>query len=91
MPKPPFKVIWNRIVNHKGEMFHTIKRLPFIYEIKGNALYPSRTRYQISRSDFEKAYSIVPIDGPGVVNNIVRGPAYVWAILHDDRISLREW
>jgi hypothetical protein len=91
MQKSPFKEIWNRIVAHAGEVFYTITGLPLRYEIKGNGFYPSRTNYRISKADFEEAYQRVPIEGPGVINEIVRGPAYVWAVLHDPRISLGEW
>ena len=31
---------------------------------------------------------MVPIPGPGSINRIVQGPAYVWAVLHDDRKDL---
>jgi hypothetical protein len=30
---------------------------------------------------------MLPINGPGEIGEIVRGPSYVWAILHDRRIS----
>jgi len=91
MPNTTFEEIWSRIVTHEGETFHTITDKPFTYEIEGAGFYPSRTHYRISKSDFRKAYQMVPIDGPGVINRIVRGPAYVWAVLHDQRISLGEW
>ena len=91
VPKTSFNEVFNRILAHKGETFHTITGLPFTYEIRGNIFYPSRTHYQISRSDFEKAYDMVPIKGPGIINDIVRGPTYIWAVLHDQRISLGEW
>jgi hypothetical protein len=42
-------------------------------------------------SRFRKAYEMVPIKGHGGINEIVRGPAYVWAVLHDARISSGEW
>jgi len=91
MPKTSFEEIWERIIANAGRIFHTINGLPFTYRIKGTIVLPSRTDYQISMSDFEKAYEMVPIRGPGVISNIVRGSAYVWAILHDQRISLDEW
>jgi len=87
MPKPPFEEIWRRILRHEGETFYTKTRLPFTYRIEGNVLIPDRTGYPLHRSNFEKAYALVPMDGPGEINQIVRGPAYVWAILHDPRIS----
>ena len=82
-----FEVIWKRIGACQGQTFRTITGLPFTYEIIGSTLVPSRTRYQISRSDFKKASELAPTSGPGEIQNIVRGPSYVWAILHDKRIS----
>jgi hypothetical protein len=49
-------------------------------------LYPSRTAYRISQSEFRKAHEMMPIKGPGEISQLVRGPSYVWAILHDPRI-----
>lgn len=91
MGPPPFEELWDRVVVHAGEKFRTITGLPFTYEIRGDGFYPSRTNYRISKADFREAYQWVPIEGPGVINEIVRGPAYVWGVLHDSRISLDEW
>jgi hypothetical protein len=91
MPKSSFEQVWNRIVAFEGEEFRTITNLPFTYELKGNSLCPSRTKYNISKADFAKAYELVPLTGPGEINNLVRGPAYTWAILHDKRVSGNEW
>ena len=73
----------------KGENVKTGK--PFTYEIDGNVLHPSRTKYNVSKSDFRKALELVPFDGPGVVSNVVRGSAYVWAVLHDKRVRRQSW
>ena len=93
MPKTPFETIWNRIVTNAGKEFSTKTGLPFIYRIDRNGFYSSRTqyRYRIAKADFESAYAQVPLNGPGVINKTVRGPAFVWAVLHDTRISLGEW
>ncbi len=92
MPKAPFDNVWLRINNHEGETFHTKASLKFHYKIEGEGFVSSRAPSQrISQNDFEKAYELVPIDGPGKINNLVRGPAYVWAVLHDRRISMGEW
>lgn len=87
----PFEEIWNRIVALAGQTFYTKTGLEFSYEICGNTFSPSRTKYRIAKSDFEKAYQLVPIDGPGAIRNIVRGSAFIWAVLHDQRISGGEW
>jgi len=71
-------------------MFQKLIR-SFTYEIDRDYFLPSRTDYRISKFDFEKAYADVPFDGPGIINWVVRGPSYVWAVLHDPRISQNEW
>lgn len=86
MSKPPFEEIWIGILSHEGEEFKTITGLKFTYVIRGNSVVPNRTNYPIAKTDFAKAYQLVPIKGPGTISHLVRGPAYVWAILHDKRI-----
>lgn len=87
MSQLPFDRVWQRIVNHAGEVFRTTTGLEFTYRIQGSGFYPSRTEYRIGESDFEKAYQLVPIEGPGDISDLVRGSSYVWAVLHDPRIS----
>ena len=82
---------WARIRSHAGEEFETITGKPFTYEVSGSVFRPSRTKYNISESDFVKALRLWPLEGPGQINNLVRGPAYVWAVLHDQRISRGDW
>ena len=88
---PPFIEIWNLIIAHAGDNFYTKTGLEFTYEVNGNIFYPSRTDYKVLKGDFERAYTLVPLDGPGRINKIVRGPAYVWAVLHDQRVSNGMW
>jgi hypothetical protein len=91
MPKPSFAEIWSRITAHTGQTFHTKTGLEFTYTIDGKTFHPSRTHYNISITNFRKAYELVPLEGPGKINDLVRGPSYVWAVLHDPRISRGEW
>ena len=91
MPKPAFEEIWRRILKHEGEMFYTKTGKPFTYRVEKNNVIPDRTEFPLHKSNFEKAYAIVPIDGPGEISNVVMGSAYVWAILHDSRISKGNW
>ena len=90
-----FEQVWAKIVAHQGEDFYTKsdeKRCnPFVYTISGNTLTTDRTDQQISRRNFEKIFDDLPLDGPGEVNGIIRGSAYVWAILHDPRIRGSMW
>lgn len=88
---PPFDAVWRRILASEGEQFETIRGLPFTYEITGDIFISSRTQYNISRSDFDRAYEHVPSEGPGGISNLVRGSAYIWALLHDRRIRRGDW
>ncbi len=90
--KPPFEEVWNRIKSLEGAKFKTKTGLPFTFKLFGNTFKPSRTDYNIAKSDFKKAFDRVPFDdGPSVVNKIVRGPSYIWAVLHDKRIRRSDW
>jgi hypothetical protein len=82
-----FQTIWKRIINHEGETFFTKKNLPFTYKIVNNCIVPDRTNYPLAKSNFEKAAKINNLTGPGQINDIVRGPSYVYAILTDSRIK----
>ena len=83
--------VWARIKSHEGEKFETRTGKTFTYHIDGEIFHPSRTEYNISKRNFEIALELVPLDGPGIINNLVRGPAYVWAVLHDHRIRGQDW
>ena len=78
--------VWEKIKKLEGEEFHTKRGLSFTYRIAGNEFHPSRTEWLITRADFERALEYVPCDGPGVISNLIQGPSYVWAVLHDPRI-----
>ena len=81
-----FDSVWLSITSLDGQTFHTKKGLPFTYSVDGNTITPSRANQAISRSDFEKAHALMPLEGPGEISSIVRGSAYVWAILNDGRV-----
>lgn len=83
--------IWLRVRAMEGEEFETKTGKPFTFEISGNVFHPSRTKYNISKADFQKALDLVPIEGPGVISNLVRGSAYIWAVLHDRRVRQQDW
>jgi len=86
MDNTDFFVVWRTIIGLQGEEFHTKSGLTFTYSIKGDILIPSRTMYNISRKEFQKACGMMPIKGPGEIKDEVRGPAYVYAILTDRRV-----
>jgi hypothetical protein len=85
-----FEEVWKLICKYEGQIFHTKRGYPFTYEIQGNSLIVSRTYRPLSKRNFQHAFSLLPIDGPGEINRFIQGPAYVWAILNDKRIITAE-
>ena len=91
MPRASIDDVWRRLKTLDGHEFEAKTGTPFTFEIDGDVFHPSRTKYNVAKADFRKALELVPFDGPGVVNSVVRGPAYVWAVLHDKRVRRQDW
>jgi hypothetical protein len=89
--KPSFEEVWVRIRKRAGETFFTKTGIRFTYGVEGDRLLLNRTSYSLSKRDFMKVYPRVPVKGPSEIASMVRGPSYVWAVLHDARISLKAW
>ena len=90
MPRSSIDEVWRHLKELEGHEFETKTGKPFTFEIDGDVFHPSRTKYNVAKADFRRALELVPFDGPGVINSVVRGPAYVWAVLHDKRVR-RGW
>jgi hypothetical protein len=83
-----FEHVWNRILACEGQQFHTKTGLPFTYRVDGAVVVPDRTNYPLHLSQFAKAFELMPLHGPGEINQLVRGPAYIYAILTDLRTRM---
>ena len=84
-------VFWNKLREFEGNEFRTVRGLPFTYEFIGeNSIRVSRANQVISKINFEKALSVMPILGPGEISNLVRGSAYVYALVVDERLQGQE-
>jgi hypothetical protein len=85
-----FNDVWNNIVMNEGNIFRTITDLPFTYRMGNECLIPIRNdvpvRQSLTKQNFERAFELLPFNSPSAINNIIRGPAYVYALLHDPRI-----
>ena len=86
MKKVSFFTVWRRIVAHAGRTFWTKTGKAFTYKVSGNHLIPTHTARNIPKKDIQGAYSLVPFNGPGVINRTHQGPAFIWGVLHDPRI-----
>lgn len=85
-----FGDIWRRVVALEGEEFQTSTGLPFTYEITSTGLITNRTKYNLAQAQFSVAFEHVPCSGPSDIH-FVRGPSYIWAILHDRRVRLHDY
>lgn len=88
---PDIEAVWARLRAVEGEVFTTVSGLEFTYAMKGDALVVDRARQNLPKSQFAKALALVPLEGPGTISKLVRGPSYVWAILHDARVRDSAW
>lgn len=75
--------LWEMLEKHQGELFYTVKGLPFRYTVKGGELFVDRREKSITRSTIVKAYERIcespeEITGPKKLNAF--GAPYIWAI-----------
>ena len=86
-----FETVWARILELRGEFFRTANGRWFTYKLDGDRLAVSQSELRLSRSDLETAFNMLPISRSAKLNRLVEGPAHVWAILHDERITRGAW
>ena len=102
MSRQPFQTVWQRILQLQGQEFKTKTGLPFTYSVEsGTAVWVERNGriidQSLGKSNFEQVYSMMqvkPIKRISEINDRavangqsqVRGPSFVWAILHDKRV-----
>jgi hypothetical protein len=82
-----FATVWRRIESNAGQQFQTKTGVVFSYHVEGSTVIPDHTGYPLHASQFRLAFDRMPLSGPGEINRLVRGPAYVYAILVDPRIG----
>lgn len=78
--------IWEKVVQHQGEIFQTVTGLEFTYRVSGEKVIHTRSKATLSKRDFETAVIINPQKAFDL-HNSVTGPSYVYAIITDDRIK----
>lgn len=87
----PIDGVWQRIAQHQGERFETVTGRPFTYAVSEDVLRTDRTDFNLPISQFEKALGLLPASGPGEWSKALRGPSYIYAILHDARVRKTDW
>lgn len=78
--------IKSKLKELEGEIFYTVTGKPYTYKfVCENVIKPSRAKYNISLSNFEKAIEINPTELHQIRE--VRGPSYVFGIITDSRFK----
>jgi hypothetical protein len=94
-PNGKLKRVWQRVVAHQGEEFHTRTGKPFTYTVDGESglwFYRDgrRINKRLWRKHFEKAVSRCPLDKTTDIADCY-DPSYLFGLLMDERIRGTEW
>jgi hypothetical protein len=88
------EVVWRAIQNHQGEQFHTVRGLPFTFEVEGNGIWFFRGRKRIerklTRTQVETAISRCPLQSTTEIKDLMDYP-YLFALLMDPRVRGQAW
>jgi hypothetical protein len=86
--------VWRRVADHQGEQFHTVRGLPFTFEVEGAGIWFSRegklVNRKLTRTQFEVALSRCPLTRTTEIKDLMDYP-YVFAVLMDERIRGEAW
>jgi hypothetical protein len=87
--------VWNRVVAHQGEDFRTRTGKMFTYAGEGNTGIwffrdGKRINKRLWRGDLEKAVSRCPLANTTDISDCF-DPAYLFALLMDQRIRANDW
>ncbi|MDD3428901.1 MAG: hypothetical protein PHG02_02700 [Oscillospiraceae bacterium] len=84
-----FEEIWGKIVKHEGEVFYTVRKLPFTYKVgNDNIVFSNAPTFTHSKKNVKKAFEVGPVSGPGkLLEQGITGPSYIYALLTDLRIK----
>lgn len=86
-----FETVWKSIKEHEGEVFTTIRGLPFTYEVIDDdylIIYREGKpiKAKLTSGNFYRAFQF-DWESDTAFNKSIIGSSYVKAILYDDRIN----
>lgn len=88
------ETVWRLIQKHRGEPFHTVRGLPFTYEVEGNGIWffrdKKRINRKLTRTQTEEAISLCPLNSTTEIKHLMDYP-YLFAVLMDKRIRGQAW
>jgi hypothetical protein len=81
-------IVWHRIVDYSGEVFHQKHGKSFIYSVSGDTVYLDTIDQDLSRHHIAEALARMPLTGPDEISDL-GGASYIYTILTDWRIAGR--
>ena len=79
-------IVWHRIVDYSGEVFHQKHGKSFVYSVSGDTVYLDTIDEDLSRQHIAEALARMPLAGPGEIADL-GGASYIYTILTDWRIA----
>ena len=80
------ETVWGVLESHSGESF-TLKSGPqFSYQISAGVLMPTTANWDVPKAEFAEALRRMPVAGPAQLKDL-QAAAFIYALLHDDRIA----
>src|SRR5580704_6315273 len=77
------EAVWRRVANHQGELFQTVRGLPFTFEVEGTGIWffreGERVNRKLARTQFEVALSRCPPTRTTGIKDLMDYP-YVFAV-----------
>ncbi len=86
--------VWNRIVAHEGQVFHTSQRLPFTYRVEGDGIWPIREGHVINRKLLKtQIHKAIRKGRPTRVTDLSEfiDNSYLFSLLRDTRTCPKDW
>ena len=81
-------IVWHRIVDYSGEVFHQKHGKSFVYSVSGDTVYLDTIDQDLSRRHIAEALARMPLTDPHEIADL-GGASYIYTILTDWRIAGR--
>ncbi|MEO6712699.1 MAG: hypothetical protein ABIM89_04630 [Mycobacteriales bacterium] len=78
--------VWSQLETHAGEPFTLKRGQDFTYHVSGAVLMPTTANWDVPKAEFAEALRRMPVSGPAALKDL-QAAAYIYALLHDPRIS----
>jgi len=88
------EAVWRRLVDNQGNLFETVRGLPFTFKVEGTGIWffrdGKRVERKLTRTQFEEALSRCPLTRTTEIKDLMDYP-YLFAVLVDRRIRQQAW